>query len=41
MTSEKSIDFWADMEKTKKAIDWSPKISLNVGISNLVENQNK
>ena len=41
ITSEKSVDFWAEMEKTKKAIDWRPKISLSVGISNLVENQNK
>ena len=41
ITTEKKVDFWADMEKTKKAIDWSPKMSLNVGISKLVENQNK
>ena len=41
ITTEKSVDFWAEMGKTKKAIDWSPKISLSVGISKLLENQNK
>ena len=40
-SSTKSVDFWADMTKTKKALNWEAKVNLRSGIIETLQSLGK